>query len=218
MKSLKNITGDRGRWLAKVLMPHVKQALGMGRLNDNWKYDVPCEINFTRKFVFPKQPVVYYWIRQDRKYIYAGYALYHRLDYTNCPFGKLVGGQHKNDFEGFVVRAEKFLPHHSPPYWTDIVCVCHHTYPREFHRSAYQNVWVEEKGHGIKPTGPWYNIRPYIAIAPTHWRYLSMDRWTKKYWQEVTKKFAKTGVKTPKSWADGKFWERPDLLFTEAEI
>lgn len=215
MPAQKMIPGAYATKIAKKCQPTIYQEIGFSRSNDDWKYDIPCEINLG-PFKLPTQPVVYYYIRQDDDYYYVCYCFYHWMDYTHCPPGKVFGGEHRSDFEGAIIRVPRFNPDGREPDHPEhkYITVCHDKFLSS--AKAYRSVWIEFGGHGVHP-GLYDGSNAGIEIF-RYVRLINMDRLGKKYWQIIEKDFNKTGVHLPWQWSDngkyaGWFWDRPDELF-----
>ena len=209
----KMIVGAYSTKIAKKVFPDIYQEVGFSRMNDNWKYDIPCEINFG-DFVLPKQPVVYYYIRQDDEYYYVCYCFYHYLDYTNCPPGKIFGGEHRSDFEGALIRIKRFNPDGRMPERDSIITIAHNKYIYS------QHVWrilIKAGSHAIYPGG--IPSRSYLTITDNI-RLINMDKLPQSYWRTVEAEFKESGVNLPWTWSHqgkykGWFWNQPDQLFEE---
>ena len=137
---LTRLTNKNGLNIAKLYKPRIVQQIRC------LAYDIPCEI-FLTQYEAPIKPVVYWAVRRDPKYWYCLYALFHAHDYTECIAAKILGiGEHKYDYEGFVVR----IPVDGGE--RDIITIKHST--TEHWASPCPIVLVEWGSHAIKRYKP----------------------------------------------------------------
>ena len=125
-------------------------------------YDFPVEIKLggDPRAQFPEamttDPVAYYWARTDGKdWYYIGFAFFHAMDWAPFPASVLPGEVHRYNFEGILCRVPYYLPHHEGVGSCRVLTICHHeikSLSQDWTSRPY--IFIESKGHGIKPTSP----------------------------------------------------------------
>jgi hypothetical protein len=178
-------------------------------------HDIPCAINH-EKFEPPDKPTIYYWVRANSDHYFLGYAVYHYLDWTNCPFGRLVGGQHRHDFEGILVRTPYYLPHHTPSRIHDRVTVCHNNLKYCLRDIGPNNVYIEARGHGIHAHAYDMPVADnWVVVMNPH--FINLDKLGRKWWDITQKIFNLEGVAMPDQWGrqgyKGLLYKNPARLF-----
>lgn len=205
---MNNVDGRHALFLAQRHRPIVYQAVRK-------LFDVPTRIEFG-PFRPTGRPVTYYWIRTDAQFYYCGYAWYHWKDWTACPPGMLVGGEHRHDFEGAVVRVPYYLPHHRPP---DSELSVITTYHHEWKRGRASGLWfvfIHAGSHAVEPCGATPPDGNCLIVHDCEW--ISLDDMGFTEWETTKEEFNHNSVSMPDQWSDrgehrGALWNEPGSVF-----
>lgn len=220
------IAGDKALRIARQQLGKIEIYQGV-----ECAYDIPSEIELGA-FDLSMDPVLYYSVKHHRdrinNFYFVLFCAYHYRDYSRCVGAKLTAsflkGEHRHDFEGFVLRVPYYNPRGFPRSPRDIITVAHK-------RLEYN--WDEGMGDGFIVT---IDSRGHAIHSCTH-----MDENHKglhnpmllnkvkllpysgiKNIEKIRAEFNANGVNLPDQWSDNgeyKGWmlNRPHDLFNAME-
>lgn len=170
-------------------------------------------------------PIVYFAVREDERWYYCFYMLFHPFDWSSSGIPVLRrADSHKYDTESVLIRILKIRPR-----VRDIATVFHNQI--KFQRNSDGEVFVEAEGHGIRPLEAKYLDSADKYLVYRHYSLRNLMLLKSKQWEKLKREFNKHKVKMPDQMVDavmarsvfgrrhkrGDIWHRPDVLFEFAK-
>lgn len=199
---LKNVRYDKALRLAKRFHPVFKQEFES-------PFDLIGEFN-PGDFEVPKEPVLYFAVKEGVEHFFIYYLVYHYADWSNWIKPLRVLDEHRHDMEGVVIAVRR---NRSDKREIDWVCSRAHTmliFNEHSHAPIKGNTaWfrIESGGHGIHPGRgiPDKNEIIYRKCKLINIDKVAVAREIQHTW---IPEFAKSGVTMPWAWFDGHIKQR----------
>lgn len=145
----------------KAALHIARQQLGLIQIHQGILsgFDIPTRINLG-KYDFDLRPALYYYVqvvngKHRGKFYYVLFGVYHYADYSDCWFAetfKLLHGEHRHDFEAFLLRIPYYNPHGKPRQPLDVITVAHHElkyYRNDINMGDGLSILIQERSHAI---------------------------------------------------------------------
>ena len=189
---LKTIEPKRAHRLAKKWPPRIIQEV-------KHEYDLISPISLRPFFLPIGQEIVYFSAKEDAKYYYLLYCIYHWKDWSDSKrFGGVIRQKldtHRHDFEGILRIVDK-----RTNYIVNVATIFHHEI--KIHDRFFGGFNIESEGHGIsaKYASP-LNVN---FLEYTKYKLLNINTPRAQTWLRgiVQREFNKHGVQMPWQWSD----------------
>ena len=153
-------------------------------------------------FIEDIEPVIYFAIREDGRYRFHYYHVYHYMDWARTPWGY----NHRHDFEGVII-----FQHKSDGEVFALASRCHYAVkivrnPKPVHK--YHWFEIEPRGHGIRPA-PKSLAGDWKAYLPGHYGLVNMmNPAFQARWEYIRELFGDR-AQLPDKLDLGRWWANP---------